>query len=168
MHIEVKASRLILSKAKGSLYLEFVRGIRIAKIADLTTMQRLCQRNQLSVSAATALTRRADHKMPPAISLVRLYASYQRSASSVATCPDRVLWTLTGHVLFVREIHVRLRCKSCYTNLANRYCVCPKSCGGSTRFNPTIPYTALGKASRKPLSHDESLRICIVWVSPMT
>ena len=135
----------------------------------MATLQRLCQRNQLSVFAATALTRCADHKMPPAIALERLYASYQGSTYNLATCPDKVLWTLTGHVLFVREIHVRLRCKSCYTNLANRYCVCPKGCGGSTpdaaRFNPTFPNSALGKASRQPLSQDESLRICIVWVS---
>lgn len=173
MHIEVKESRLSISKGKKeSLYLDFVRGIRIIKIADTATMQRLCQRNLLSAYAATALVRNIGRQTPPAITLKKFYNSFQTSSSSLATCPDRVLWTLTGHIMFIREIHVRLRCKSCYTNLANRYCVCSKGCGGASpgavRYTLTCPNNNVGGGSREPLSHEESLRMSIVWVGFIT
>ena len=175
MHIEVNESRLSVSKGKKeSLYLDFVRGIRITKIADTATMQRLCQRNLLSAYAATALNRTYIHQTPPAITLEKFYNSSRVSTSSLATCPDRVLWTLTGHIIFIREIHVRLRCKSCYTNLANRYCVCSKGCGGgassagAVRYTLTCPNNKTRGGSPEPLSHEESLRMSIVWVSPIT
>eukprot|EP01036_Dinobryon_divergens_P030146 gene30146-39343_t len=147
MHIEVKESRLSISKGKKeSLYLDFVRGIRIIKIADTATMQRLCQRNLLSAYAATALVRNIGRQTPPAITLKKFYNSFQTSSSSLATCPDRVLWTLTGHIMFIREIHG-----------------CGGASAGAVRYTLTCPNNNVGGGSREPLSHEESLRMSIVW-----
>ena len=159
MVIEVRHCRMSTSKGGKSVYLDFVSDIRIVKMSTIAVVKELCQRNLESVYAATAVSRSCD-RQPPKIYLERLYLTSSEAPELEDVCFNRVLWTLTGHILLISEVNVRLRCKSCFTQFANRRFHCSKCSSVSNTDNSSV---CAQVATSKQLSASESARMSVVW-----